>query len=685
MKLHYDFPGILFLILAAAAILIAFFLYRKDKNFGKIKFLLMALRSISLFLIFVLLLNIFSEAQKDVEQKPIIILGFDDSESIYIKDSTKLENYRRGWEQIATGLSQKYDVISLKIGENTVENEGLTWQDKKTNLSNFFNEIQDRYYNANIGAIILASDGIFNDGMNPVYAAEKIQFTPIYTFGLGDTTIIRDLKINQLFHNDIAFYENKFPVELLIAAEGLNDKVTRISIQREGKEVFQEEIEINSNQFSLSKKVLLQADKIGMNKYTVLLQKISGEEILVNNQREFYIEVIDSRQKTLILANAPHPDVAAMKFSIENNSDMEVSSSNIQDFKGKYSDYDVIILHNLPSGRYNVPKEIIASKKPLLFVVGSQTDFSKLNALNLGFSYSGNYNSDAIYASINSNFSLFKIDDRIKKVFQNSPPIFSRFAKIKFQGNNSIFLYQKLGSIVKQDPLVFFNEVGGIKKGVINADGIWKWRLNDYNENETTDNFDYLIDKIIQFVAVKEDKSNFRVKSQSIYNENQEVVFSAELYNDSYELVNTETVELTLTDEEGTKTEYSLLPYEDYYKLNLGQLKKGLYQWEANTSLNGKSYKRNGQVLVKEVMLEYIDLKANHGVLKTISEMSGGAFLNEGNMSDLVDLIQSDNKVKTVVYQEKSYKDIIDYKWIFFIIILCFGVEWYLRKRLGTY
>ncbi|MCB0478247.1 MAG: VWA domain-containing protein [Crocinitomicaceae bacterium] len=685
MKLHYDFPGFVFLIIAAFALLVAWFLYRKDHNFGREKWGLIALRSISLFLIILLLLDIFLESKKDVEMKPVIIVGFDNSESVFLKDSARIDQITSDWQNLVDQLKQNYDVVSLKIGDNTVENEELNFTDKKSNISNFFEEIKDRYYNSNIGAIILATDGIFNDGMNPVYTSEKLNYTPIFTVGLGDTTPIKDLKIINIFHNDIAFLKNKFPLELDLNAEGLKGQSTRLQILRDEKEVYKEDLDIETESFNQTKKILLDAEKVGINKYTVSLSEVAGEEISTNNSRTFYINVIDSRQKVLILANAPHPDVGAIKFAVENNSDMEVSSSNIADFKGKIKDYDVIVLHNLPSSKFGVPEEINNSKKPLLIVVGGQTDLNKLNRMNLGFTYSGNWNTDAVSPSINQSFSAFKLDDRFNKVFKSSPPVFSRFAKVKFNGANSVFLYQKIGSIVKDEPLVFFNELNGIKKAVINADGIWKWRLNDYNENETTENFDNLIDKFIQYVAVKEDKSNFRIKTKAIYNENEDVVVSAELYNDAFELVNTSTVDFVLKNEAGELFNYSLLPYEDIYKLSLGKLKKGLYTYTAKTELNGKSYTKTGQFLVKEILLEYINLQADHGILKTISKNSEGQFIGKNEMNTLADLIQTDKQIGSVVYQEKNYKDIIDYKWLFVIIALCLAIEWWLRKRLGTY
>jgi hypothetical protein len=44
-----------------------------------------------------------------------------------------------------------------------------------------------------------------------------------------------------------------------------------------------------------------------------------------NNSRDAYIEVIDGKEKILLLAAAPHPDIKAIKSALEKN---ETTSSN---------------------------------------------------------------------------------------------------------------------------------------------------------------------------------------------------------------------------------------------------------------------------------------------------------------------------------------------------------------------
>jgi hypothetical protein len=74
---------------------------------------------------------------------------------------------------------------------------------------------------------------------------------------------------------------------------------------------------------------------------------------------------------------------------------------------------------------------------------------------------------------------------------------------------------------------------------------------------------------------------------------------------------------------------------------------------------------------------------ANHQLLKTIAERSGGQMLQPSEIGKLADLIRKNENIKTVVYEDKRYSDIIDVKWIFVLILLLLSAEWFLRKREG--
>jgi hypothetical protein len=81
--------------------------------------------------------------------------------------------------------------------------------------------------------------------------------------------------------------------------------------------------------------------------------------------------------------------------------------------------------------------------------------------------------------------------------------------------------------------------------------------------------------------------------------------------------------------------------------------------------------------------LETRQSTANHQLLKTIAERSGGKMLQPSEIGKLADLIRKNENIKTVVYEDKRYSDIIDIKWIFVLILLLLSAEWFLRKREG--
>ena len=99
------------------------------------------------------------------------------------------------------------------------------------------------------------------------------------------------------------------------------------------------------------------------------------------------LDVIDNKQKIAIIANSPHPDIAAIKRCIDNNQNYEVQSFLAKDFNEQPTQYNLIIMHQLPSSDLrsnNIVNKIMEAKVPVLFVVGQQTNLAKLNNLKAG-------------------------------------------------------------------------------------------------------------------------------------------------------------------------------------------------------------------------------------------------------------------------------------------------------------
>ena len=135
--------------------------------------------------------------------------------------------------------------------------------------------------------MVLASDGIFNEGSSPIYGSTKLD-APVYTIALGDTTIKRDLKIRKIFHNQIAYLGDQFNVEIDVSAYNCTAQRPKLTISKyaNGKysKIKEESILINSNDFFTTKTVALDAETAGVSRYRVSLSSVKDEVSTVNKQ-----------------------------------------------------------------------------------------------------------------------------------------------------------------------------------------------------------------------------------------------------------------------------------------------------------------------------------------------------------------------------------------------------------------
>ena len=127
---------------------------------------------------------------------------------------------------------------------------------------------------------------------------------------------------------------------------------------------------------------------------------------------------MDARQKILLLAESPHPDMAAFRRTIKNNKNYEVEIQYADDFSESVAGYDFVVLHQLPSTRNDISTILttIRTKKiPHLFVVGTLTNLPNLNQSQdiVQIAGRGNQTNDA-QGTLVPSFNTFTLDDRVK-------------------------------------------------------------------------------------------------------------------------------------------------------------------------------------------------------------------------------------------------------------------------------
>jgi hypothetical protein len=709
-----DYPiyFILFCLLAGA--LVAFLSYQKNtianrsedqtKNktwwdaFTWPVWLLAILRFLSVsILCFLLLSPVVKSLFKKVE-KPVVIIAADNSQSILLnKDS----NYYRtklpaAVQKLAEDLGSKYDVRTFTFGGDSKSNLNIDYKEKQTNISGLYDKLYSTFYNQNIGAVITLSDGLYNQGQNPLYSAQKIN-APFYTVALGDTQPQKDVLIRNVMYNQVVYSGNFFPLQVQVRAKGYPGRDIKLSVSNKGKELFSQPVKISNNNFYIEIPVKIEANTAGLQHYHIELTHLDGEISYVNNSYDLFIDVLDSKKKILLVADAPHPDVSAIKSAIERNSFYEVSAYSYDDFvkevgnnPAKLKNYQLAILHQLP-GTGNSASQLISALKealvPVWYIIGSQSAVNVFNSLDAGLKI--NVQSSRLSemgGAVNPQFSLFTYSPEVSRAMQNWPPLLAPFGEYNMSDRQNIAVFQQIGKVKTPMPLMFFTSGAKQKVGVLCGEGIWKWFMFDYAANQNHKASDEFIDKTIQYLSAKTDNRLFRVRpAKNMFFEDEKITFDAEVYNKSFDPIKDALVKMTFRNENGKVFDYNFQPRGNAYFLDAGYLPSGSYTYTAQTKIGSNPYSLNGEFIVKKVDLEFLETVANHQLLFNIAQQQGGKMIYPKDLATLTDLLQKRDDIKPLAYMETDFKDLVDFKILFFLLLGLISAEWFLRKYWGAY
>jgi hypothetical protein len=670
--------------------LYAWLLYRSNTLLSKkLIYVLAALRTV---FVAVIVWILFSPLLKQVLytlEKPIIIIGQDNSRSVNkAPGNFNRSQYETNMKTLAGELSKKYDVRVYNFSDQVKQGYDFSNQGKVTNVSSFLSQIKDGFLNKNVGAVVIATDGIFNRGGNPLYDVAALK-SPVYTIALGDTIPKRDVLIANLNYNNLVYLDNDFTVEVQVQAYQSKGAATVLSVTENGKKIHSEQLSLSSNPFAKNITVKIKATTLGIHKYSVSLSSLDNEASVSNNIQSFLVEVIDDRQKVLIAAAGPHPDISALKQAIEVNKHYEVKVALKDDLNTiKPKDYSLIILYQLPglneSGG-SALQQIIAGGTSLWYILGAQSDLSGFNRIQKQVSWNGgSSNIVEAYSRVNTAFTAFNVSEQDQKVIGQYDALQVPEGSVNVNGNAAVLLYKQAGKVSTNVPQLFFNVESGKKIGYLIGEGLWRWKLSESRSGTSTGVFYPLISNIVQYLSVKDDKQKFKVyPSKSAFDENENVILNATLYNDSYVAVNTPEVNALITDGKGKIYNYLFSKTESAYQLDAGALTPGDYTYVANTTLGDKKYTVKGAFFVNALVAEDQQTIANHQILYSLSAQTNGKLYLPQNLMDLVKDLEKNEQIKTVSYEDRKFQQLIDFKWLFFIIMGLISAEWFLRKRNG--
>tara|TARA_R110002050_G_scaffold238682_1_gene374773 strand:+ start:2513 stop:4546 length:2034 start_codon:yes stop_codon:yes gene_type:complete len=670
---------LLYIIIAGIiALLLAFFQYRYNKkSMSKLNMLFLLLRFITLFSILLLIINPKFDNTTFYKEKPNLILAVDNSSSIkHLKQDRNVLGLLKTIKDNEE-LNTKFDISTYTFGNTLKATDSITFSEQETNIDNVFNQLAQVYKNET-APMLLITDGNQTYGNDYQYTASNYKH-PIYPIILGDTVTHTDLSIQQLNVNKYAFLKNQFPVECIVVYNGNKAVNSRFEVRSGKNLVYSESVSFSKNNNSKLINFTLPANRVGVDTYKATITPISNEKNTINNSKAFAVEVIDQKTNIAIVSDFPHPDIGALKKSIESNEQHSVTILKPNSFLVQKNDFQSVILYQPNNTFKSLIESLKTDNKGVFIIIGTDTDLRFLNLNATYFSQEITNQTDDVQAELNKSYGPFLIQDIN---FESFPPLKSNFGDVSFSVPFETILYQKIESKPTTKPLLSTFEVTGKREAVLFGEGIWQWRAQSFIENKSFVAFDNFINKIIQYLSTNKPKKRLTIDYESFYNGNNGITIKAEFFDKNYNFDNREGLEITVKDSlSNTKQTFPFILRDNMYQVDLSSLKPSEYSFVVNAT--NENISQSGRFKILEYNVEQQFLNANVTKLQQVATNSlGKYYFIVQNQSLITDLIQ-DNRYQTIQKSHKNTIPLIDWKYLLFLIVLSLTIEWFLRKYNG--
>lgn len=694
-RLLFESSPAFIIICVAAGLGYGYLLYKAKHPWNKLtNQSLFVLRAAIVTFLAILLLGPILKLTNTIFEKPAFVLLVDNSLSVKeIVDSAQRQAIQLEINAVARRLSDEgFEVTQRNLAND--EPEIISYTHRSSDLTGAIKEVIADYEGKNLAGMALISDGIYNSGSSPLYNLLRI---PMYTVGVGDTSDRVDLVLKNLAYNKIAYQGNRFPLRVEALIKGLQNQEVTVSVFQSGKLISRQQKNSENKQL-LDFDFQLEAKEKGIQRYDVVLELLSQEINKRNNRASAYIDVVEGKKKILVVAPSPHPDIKAVRSVIEKNSNYEfiLHIPGVKEATVEQLDQpDLVIFQQVmdSDGKTNsLFTKFYKNNTALLVMIGYKTNLRQLSAVGIPLTFESIGQWDDVTPLINSQFRDFGFSENINGIFSRYPPAAVPFGKFVFPANAQILLYQRIGSVATERPLILSLNENNRKVGVILGDGLWRWRLNEFSENEKTEAFDEVFGKLIQYLSTKDDKRKFKsFPLQNEFTDTEPVVFESQVYNDLYEQVYGNKIDIELRDEEGKAKQYDYVAGTGSSRYRIGSLKEGVYRYKATTQVGGSTPNKagkleevRGEFLVAAQNIEAQNLTADFGLLRKMAALTSGKFYEVKDMAKLGEEV-SQTKVKSLIHSDESFNSLINLKWVFFLLLALITTEWFVRKYSGGY
>jgi hypothetical protein len=703
------------IVVLAIASVVAWWYYRRTIPPISLKqrIILTALRGIALFLLGYLISKPLLTFIVHKQEKPAIVVLVDNSKSMTLADAKgKREDAVRAflksskWNDLASKATIQPFIFDAKVNKSELAQvDSIRFDGDATKIANAIQYVTKHRSDIPYFGVVLISDGNFTDGISPLYDVLQLG-VPVFTVGVGDTTVQKDIQIKRIVTNDICYVGNRVPVTVVIQNSGCKGNQVDVSLRSDSGIIAMQKVALENENGEYEVQFSYVPMKEGMQKYDVVVSPVEGEITYRNNQSSFFSKALKSKFQILIVTGAPSADVAFFRRTVERDSSMTISFL-LQRPDGNFSreltqqeieKADCIVLIGYPTSASSLEQiekirgQIKQNSKPIFVLLSRTISYERLSS----FAQQLPAEIQSINAAEIEALPSVQQDQRLNPIVKlgrdidvlsawgELPPIYTQPMNISLkEGTRTIV--NSVRKTTTFQPLILTRTVGNAKSCMALGYGLWRWKMMAESDKPAGSVYDNFIHNTIQWLVTKEDNERIRIEpAKRIFSSNDDIVFSAQLYDENYQGIDNAEISVSVTKENETYECVLASLGNGYYIGSLERLPAGSYHFVARASAQKIPIgSKQGMFTVGEAQEEFLETTMNQQLLQQLAVRSGGDFVHISEAEKLFSKLNSLSPRESVVHTHTVEIDLRSSYWMLALLICIFSAEWFLRKRYG--
>ncbi len=713
---HLAFTVRTILLLAAipASILFAFWSYRftVPPISKSLKIILLTLRALALFLLFVLLGEPLLSLLTHSIQEPIVAVLIDNSKSMAIRERAgdRKQILMKTLESPSISKLQSVGVPQYILFDrsskplSSFSPESVTTNGDGTDIGAALKHLKDATGTQNIQAAILLTDGEFTVGTSPLYEAQELGL-PVFTVGIGDSSEQRDVQIRRVLANDITYLGNRVPVNATVRSTGFRNERTEVTLQQDRRILDRKILVLEQGTREYAVPLSFVPAKEGVQKFTVAVSTLPDELTDRNNAMSFFTKVLKSKMKVLLVAGSPSQDVAFLRRALEGDKNVDLQPF-IEEKNGDFyntpmtaqtiADADCLVLVDYPNdatsaASFALIRDAVTGTKPFMFVLSRTMNFAKLRALEAALPFSvgeTSTNEYQVFVSIPAaevDNPILRLSSRSVDVWSKLAPIFSIQGLFRAKPESETLGTIRLQTTTTTEPVLLSRNVNRRKSFAILAYGLWRWKMYGEPGSGSENVLDEFLSNTVRWLTTRDDDRRFRIQPvKTMFSGQEPIEFTGQLYDENYKPVEDATVQVTITQDKHTNDIVLNSLGSGQYDGSLEGLGEGDYSFTSRAQRGGKILGDDkGTFSVGGLNAEFLDTRMNKLLLQQVAAQTGGKYYDPGAIDDLPKDIASLPNFKPTELTQTHQIELWNLRWTLSLIVLLFSLEWFLRKRSG--